>query len=97
MDKPALSKQAFWDVDMDNIDYEKHARYVIEKVVDRGNFDDFRELRKFYGDERIKKEIVNAKWIGDKEIYFCCAIFDLEPKNFKCYLKKQSNPQLWVY
>lgn len=25
MDKPILSKQAFWDVDMDKIGYEKNA------------------------------------------------------------------------
>ena len=97
MDKPILSKQAFWDVDMDSIDYEKNARYVIEKVIDRGSFEDFIALKKFYGDNRIKKEIVNAKWIGDKEMYFCCAVFNLEPTDFKCYMKKQLNPQLWVY
>jgi hypothetical protein len=96
-DKPILSKQAFWDVDMDNIDYVKNARHVIEKVVDRGTLEDFVELRKFYGDLKIKKEIVNASWIGDKEIYFCCSIFNLIPTDFKCYLKKQLNPQLWVY
>ncbi|MFD1255608.1 DUF6922 domain-containing protein [Mucilaginibacter terrae] len=97
MDKPTLSKQAFWDVDMNNIDYNKHARYVIEKVIDRGSFDDFLALKNFYGNEKIRKEIVNASWIGDKEIYFCCAIFDLEPRDFKCYIKKQLNPELWVY
>lgn len=97
MHKPILSKQAFWDVDMNNIDYDKHARYVMEKVIDRGTFDDFIAIRKFYGDKKIKKEIVEASWIGDKEIYFCCAVFDLEPKDFKCYTKKQLNPQLWVY
>lgn len=97
LDKPELSKQAFWDVDMATIDYQKHARYVIEKVVDRGSLEDFISLKKFYGDSTIRKEIVNVNWIGDKEIYFCCAIFDLEPKDFKCYTKKQLNPQLWVY
>ena len=97
MNKPILSKQAFWDVDMDKIDYKKHARYVMEKVIDRGTIDDFKELRKFYGDNIIRKEIVNASWLGDKEIYFCCTIFNLEPKDFKCYIKKQLNPELWVY
>ncbi|MCJ8210115.1 hypothetical protein MUY27_10375 [Mucilaginibacter sp. RS28] len=97
MDKPQLSKQAFWDVDMDKIDYEKHARFVVEKVIDRGSFEDFIAIKTFYGNERIKHEIVNANWIGDKEIYFCCAIFNLKPTDFKCYIKKQLNPQLWVY
>lgn len=95
--KPDLSNQAFWDVDMNNIDYDKHARFVVEKVVERGNFKDFKELRQFYGDKKIKEEVVNAKWLGDKEIFFCCAIFGLKPQDFKCYIKKQSNPRLWIY
>ncbi len=95
--KPQLSKQAFWDVDFDKIDYKKHARFVIEKVIDRGTLNDFIEIRKFYGDQKIKLEIINAKWLGDKEIYFCCATFNLKPEDFKCYIKKQLNPQLWVY
>lgn len=97
MNKPTLSKQAFWDVDMANIDYNKNARYVIEKVIDRGSLEDFKSIRNFYGDSKIRKEIVNANWIGDKEIYFCCSIFQLEPTDFKCYIKKQLNPELWVY
>ena len=61
MIKPILSKQAFWDVDMDKIDYEKNARYVIEKVVRHGSSDDFIVMRKFYGDEKICREIVYTK------------------------------------
>lgn len=96
MQKPILSKQAFWDVDMEKIDYEKNARYVMEKVINRGSFEDIITIKKFYGDIRIRKEIVNAGWLGDKEIYFCCAIFDLKPTDFQCYIKKQLNPQLWL-
>jgi hypothetical protein len=80
-----------------SIDYEKNARYVMEKVIDRGSFEDFKSMRKYYGDDKIRSEIVNAKWIGDKEIYFCCSIFNIEPTDFKCYIKKQLNPELWVY
>jgi hypothetical protein len=95
--KPVLSSQAFWDVNMDLIDYDKHARFVVEKILDRGTLQDFKNLRQFYGDERIKNEVINAKWLGDKEIYFCCAIFGLNPDDFKCYIKKQLNPKLWIY
>jgi hypothetical protein len=95
--KPDLSSQAFWDVDMGKIDYEKNARFVVEKVIDRGTLKDFKNLREFYGDERMKREVINARWLGDREINFCCVIFGLNPKDFKCYIKKQSNPKLWIY
>ena len=94
---PNLSKQAFWDVDFDKIDFNKYAGFVVEKIIERGTFEDFKELRKYYGDGRIREEIINAKWLGDKEIYFCCAIFNLKPQDFKCYTKKQLNPKLWIY
>lgn len=35
--KPILNKALFWDTNYDNIDYKKHARFVIERVLTRGN------------------------------------------------------------
>ncbi|GAA3966582.1 DUF6922 domain-containing protein [Mucilaginibacter dorajii] len=48
MNKPVLSKNAFWDVDMAIIDYAKNASYVIYKVFDRGNLDDILSILNFY-------------------------------------------------
>ena len=97
MNAPQLSKQAFWDVDFDKIDFNKNSRFVIEKVITRGLLEDFFSLRKYYGDSKIKKEITKSRWLSDLDIYFCCSVFDLEPQQFKCYTTKQSNPELWVY
>jgi hypothetical protein len=55
MDKPILSKRAFWDVDMDKIDYQKNSLNVIERVMIRGTLDDAFEVERFYGKERVKK------------------------------------------
>ena len=44
MEKPVLSKQAFWDVDMGTIDFEKNAAHVVEKVIERGKSKDFDNL-----------------------------------------------------
>lgn len=91
-DKPILSKQAFWDVDMDQIDYEKNALNVIERVIQWGTFEDFIQLRNFYNEDTIRKEIVKTKWIGDKEINFCCLVFKLKIADFKYYKKKSPPP-----
>lgn len=97
LDKPKLSAQAFWDVNMDTIDYKKNARFVIEKVITRGKLEDFLSLRIFYGDEKIKQEIIKSRWLSNIDISFCCAVFDLKPQEFKCYITKQLNPELWIY
>ena len=96
-DKPILSKQAFWDVDMNKIDYEKNARYVVEKIIERGTHNDFLSILKFYGFERVKELALRALWLSDMSINFCCTLFKVKPTDFKCYEKKQSNLQHWNF
>ena len=97
MDKPVLSKQAFWDVDMDKIDYEKNARHVVEKVIERGKIEDFNNLLRFYGLKRVKELALQALWLSDVSISFCCTIFKVKPTDFKCYEKKQLNRAHWDF
>jgi hypothetical protein len=85
MDKPILSKQAFWDVDMDNIDYKNAMLNVLERILLRGSEDDFREIRRFYGDKKIREKIIYIKCFGPKEVNFCCLIFNLKTTDFVHY------------
>lgn len=49
MQKPVLNKRMFWDVDFEQIDFNNRHRFVIERVFERGDVEDIRELRRFYG------------------------------------------------
>ncbi len=97
MDKPTLSKQAFWDVDMDKIDYKKNARYVVEKVIERGKAEDFDSILAFYGFGKVKELALQANWLSDISMNFCCVLFKVKPTDFKCYEKKQLNLQHWNF
>jgi hypothetical protein len=97
MDKPVLSKQAFWDVDMDKIDYKANAVHVVEKVIERGKAEDFKSLLRFYGFEKVKDLALQANWLSEMSINFCCALFKVKPTDFKCYVKKQSNLAHWDF
>ena len=87
MNKPILSKQAFWDVDMEKIDYQKNALDILERVINKGSFEDFKSLCNYYGDNRICETIIHSKCLDDREINFCCVVFNLKPIDFK-YRKK---------
>lgn len=45
----------FWDTDFSKINWEKHDKYVIQRVFERGNQDEKNEILKFYGEEKIKE------------------------------------------
>ena len=90
--KPILDKRIFWDVDFDNIDYDKKWKTVIERIFDRGDINDIRQVRRYYGDEKVMEALTTAKYLFDETINFCSAIFEIPKEKFRCYILKQSNP-----
>jgi hypothetical protein len=47
--KPIFLKRVFWDVDFESIDYDAKFKFVIERVMDRGDVADIRECIRYYG------------------------------------------------
>ncbi len=95
--KPVFAKRIFWDVNFETLDYDKKASFVIERVFERGDVDDIRQCRRYYGDELIEKVLTNAKWLSLQTIYLACALFDNELTDYKCYNTAQSNQMHWMY
>jgi hypothetical protein len=93
--KPNIKKRVFWDVNYEDLDFERDKFYVIEKVMNYGVWSDFLELIKFYGKDIIKKEIVKTSFLKKDVLSFVCVYFDLKPSQFKCYNRRQSSNQLW--
>jgi hypothetical protein len=95
--QPLLNKRIFWDVDFAAINYDKYDRFVIERVFDRGDVDDIRQVRRYYGDKKIKEVLTTAKYLFDETINFCSAIFDIPKDKFRCYILRQSRPAHSLY
>ena len=95
--KPIFNKDIFWDVNFENINYDAKANFVIERVFERGDVDDIRNCRRYYGDEKLRHTLTNAKWISLSTIYLACALFNNQLTDYKCYITAQSNPTFWRY
>lgn len=89
MNRPSLNASLFWDSDTDIIDWQAHADSVIVRVLERGQLEDFREIRKFYGDEKIKKSALKARYLSDRTLSFVSFFFELPKTGFECYKNKQ--------
>ena len=61
--KPQFHRRIFWDVDFDKLDYDERANFIIERVFDRGDVEDIRQCRRYYGDEKVADALTNAKWL----------------------------------
>lgn len=95
--RPIFHRRIFWDVDFDKLDYDLRYKFVIERVFERGDVEDIRQCRRYYGDDKVKAVLVQAKWLPLKSIYLACALFENSPEDYRCYILAQSNPLHFQY
>jgi hypothetical protein len=97
MKKPSLSRMLFWDTDPELIDWQKQANAIIVRALERGGLQDFREIRSYYGDEKIVDAATSARSLSKKTLSFVSAIFGIPLTQFRCYKKTQFPELQWMY
>jgi len=95
--KPIFNKRIFWDVNFEQIDYDAKANFVIERVFERGDVDDIRQCRRYYGDEKVTSALLNAKFLPEHRIHLASAVIGKPLNEFRCYILRQLNPGLFPY
>lgn len=94
---PVFNKRIFWDVVFEKIDYDARANFVIERVFERGDVDDIRNCRRYYGDEKVTEALLNARFLPETRMYLASAVINKPLKDFRCYTSRQLNPELFPY
>lgn len=89
---PTISKSAFWD-----IDFEKSSVFVIDKVFNYGIFSDQIGIIKYYGIDRIKKDIVKIPYFRKPVFAFIIGFFGLDKSLFTAYQRRQQQPNYWNF
>lgn len=79
-----LSKRAFWDVDFESLDFQKHKGFIIEKAYDRGSWNDMKWCVKEYGEEEVKKALKNARSLREEVVRLASVLFDIPEIEFRC-------------
>ena len=87
---PNLSKYLFWDIDIRKLDYESRASFVLERVFTMGMQEDEWKAYKFYGKERIIKEVIKCKSLDKKTLNYLSVFYGIPKKEFVCYRKDAS-------
>ena len=95
--KPIFEKRIFWDVNFETLDYDAKANFVIERVFDRGDVQDIRNCRRYYGDEKITDVLLNVRFLSEASLHLASAVINRPLTDFKCYNLRLSNPTLLPY
>lgn len=92
-----LRPSLFWDTDYASINWEHHAKYVIERVLHRGTWEEFKSMLVFYGRERITAVIKRLRYMDKRVMHFCRVYFNIPLNEMRCYNIKQSKIVHWDY
>lgn len=68
--KPVIRRHLLWEYDWEEIDYSKIATVVIERVIERGNPEEWMEIVAFYGNEKILAVSENSTRLDKKHKNF---------------------------
>lgn len=94
---PEFDRRIFWDVDYDRMDLDAKWRFVIERVFERGDVEDIRQCRRYYGDEKVRMALLEAKFLPEHRLSLAAAVVNEPLENFRCYTLRLYQPGLYPY
>jgi hypothetical protein len=80
----ALSDHLFWDVDRAAIDPERHAAWLVKRVLEYGRWRDWQILVGHFGKPELARLVTGLRCLEPRAFAFSCAWFQLPPSSFRC-------------
>jgi hypothetical protein len=75
---------------------EDDALMIIQRILTFGSKEDIQLLRSYYGDVRIREELVNVPYLNSITLSFVAVVFEMQKEAFRFY-RNLNEKQLKVY
>jgi hypothetical protein len=92
-----FSTNLFWDTDPAGLDIEKHRKYIVERVLDCGTWDDWLLIRNYYGLDQLKEIALGLRSLERKSLSFIATMTNTPENQFRCYEMLQSKNLHWYF
>ncbi len=90
-----FTENLFWDADMSKLDLNKYPAYVIQRVLEYGEMQDWKLINEIYELPKIVEVCKGLRTLDPVCLSFICAISHTKKEEYRCYRTRQSNPTLW--
>lgn len=92
-----FSKQIFWDVDPQKLDFEQHKVFIVQRVLEYGLMDDWRELNSKLSKAELIEIIKNIRSLDKVTMNFVSNFYNIPLEDLRCYKNKQLTGHFWDY
>ncbi|KKP65341.1 MAG: hypothetical protein UR63_C0057G0004 [Candidatus Roizmanbacteria bacterium GW2011_GWC2_35_12] len=82
---PKYLHQYFWDVDVEKLDIEKYPYFVVSRLLDKGNIEAVRWVKKNFNYNLVKKTLINHRDFSLKSASFWALIYKVPLTKVKCF------------
>ena len=82
-----LSKNIFWDIDIDKLDYKKNKQTIIERIAVYGTENDERIMNMMYPIKTITKCLLKSDSLNENTLRYYAFVLNEKENKFKCYTK----------
>lgn len=89
----------FWDIDFQNLDFEKRAYYVIERLLEYSDIEGLKWLFKKYSREKIIETFKTSRTLSKKCANFWSLYFNIPKEEILCFQKqfRENSRVIWNY
>lgn len=87
-----LSPYLFWDCDRETVSVKQNASFIIQRVFDYGQLNDWNLIKEAYGINFIVDKCKQMRTLPPQAVSFLCCLSGSKKEDFRCYTTKQSNP-----
>lgn len=88
-----FSDYIFWDVDRSSVDLVENAPFVVQRVLEYGQINDWNLLLSYYGLDKIVDTAKGLRSLEPRALSFISAISKTPLSRFRCYTTRLSNQE----
>lgn len=86
-----LTKGLFWDVEYEQLEWEKDKVYIIGRVLDMGSWEDIRKLFDRYGEEAIKRSIFKVRELKRRTEILWSKYFNIPVEKLSSWQRREAS------
>ncbi|MDQ3021814.1 MAG: hypothetical protein M3R36_14770 [Bacteroidota bacterium] len=86
----ALLKPIFWDIDIDNLDYENHKRYTIERILQYGLTEHINWMLEHFDKEDIAEAVKKSRSIDRKTANYWSIHLEISKDEILCFTNQSA-------
>jgi hypothetical protein len=91
-----FSQHLFWDVNREELDPEKHLKFIVQRALGHGLMRDWHALKRCYSLATIVATAKGLRALDPKTLAFIACVGEALQEEFRCFTNKPSARIPWI-